>query len=103
MLIMIFSILIVILFLSENSINNPLPNQIPQTPQLKALNELNELGRNLMEKSLNDPATPLNVAVIDFIKRNSATTTAAAAKAVVKRNPAIEVKQSNEHHQLEYE
>ena len=54
------------LFFSENAINNPLPNQIPQTPQLKALNELNELGRNLMEKSLNDPATPLNVAVTDL-------------------------------------
>jgi hypothetical protein len=34
-----------------------------QTPQIKAINELNELGRSLMEKSLNDPKTPLNAAV----------------------------------------
>lgn len=34
-----------------------------KTPQLRALDDLNELGRNLMEKSLNDPKTPLTAAV----------------------------------------
>ena len=35
----------------------------PKTPQLRALEDLNELGRNLMEKSLSDPKTPLTAAV----------------------------------------
>ena len=32
----------------------------PTTPQLKALNELNELGKSLIAKSLNDPSVSLN-------------------------------------------
>ena len=34
-----------------------------KTPQMKALDALNQLGRNLMEKSLNNPTAPLNAAL----------------------------------------
>ena len=36
---------------------------VPKTPQMRALEDLNELGRNLMEKSLTDPKTPLTSAL----------------------------------------
>ena len=37
--------------------------EVAKTPQLRALDDLNELGRNLMEKSLTDPKTTLAAAV----------------------------------------
>ena len=46
-------------------------NAPQQTPQIKAINELNELGRSLMEKSLNDPKTPLNAAVSSTTSSNN--------------------------------
>jgi ADP-ribosylation factor-binding protein GGA len=48
-------------FYALNNISK-INSQPPQTPQIKAINELNQLGRSLMEKSLNDPKTPLNAA-----------------------------------------
>lgn len=48
----------------SNSSTTDTPKSVSQpTPQIKAINELNELGRSLMEKSLNDPRVSLNEAV----------------------------------------
>ncbi|CAF0976858.1 unnamed protein product [Brachionus calyciflorus] len=38
-------------------------SSVVKTPQLKALDDLNQLGKNLMEKTLNDPNTPLTAAL----------------------------------------
>jgi hypothetical protein len=48
----------VLIYLLTNLKENNAP-----TPQIKAINELNELGRSMIEKSLNDPKVSLNEVV----------------------------------------
>ena len=55
----------------KNSIGSSQTTANQPTPQIKAINDLNEMGRILMEKSLNDPKTPLNAAVSNQLGASS--------------------------------
>ncbi len=68
---------------SSSNVPKPLqviqqPSQPQPTPQIRAINELNELGRSLMEKSRNDPKISLNSVVsgmTDWQEKNQASQT----------------------------
>lgn len=60
----------------QNQINtmpkNQNQNKTPvKTPQLKALDDLNQLGKDLMEKSLNNPLIPLNAGLTSSNEHDS--------------------------------